>query len=86
MTHKQLHSVMKFQLKYFNNRDIKITEDTIHADILSNKDGFGYANSKYIYRAVIRWTLVQNGHPDKAWPSHWINLTVKELALKILDA
>jgi len=86
MTHKQLQSVMKFQLKYFNNSETKITDETVHRQILSRQDGFGYANSKYIYRAVIRWTIIQNKHKDKNWPKHWIDLSVKELALKILDA
>jgi len=85
MTHRQLQTVMKSQLKYFSKSNDKITDDTVHNTILSRTDGFGYANSKYIYRAVLRWTLIKAGKPDKKWPGHWVDLSVKDLALKILD-
>jgi hypothetical protein len=51
---------------------------------LSATDGFGNANSKYVYRAVIRWTMKKNGHQDKVWPADWFDNDVSYLALKIL--
>jgi hypothetical protein len=84
MTQDQLQEVMKFHLSNFNDEGVEINNDTIHSAVLSDSDGYGAANSKYIYRAVIRWTLKKNGHDDKPWPSDWINKSVIELASKII--
>jgi len=84
MTVDQLKSVMKFHLKNFNDEGVEINDDTIHHDVLSATDGFGAANSKNIYKAVIRWTLKKNGHEDKRWPDDWMDLSVKELAPRLL--
>lgn len=81
---KQLKEVMKYQLANFNDEGVEINDETIHNSVLSATDGYGNANSKYIYRAVIRWTLKNNGHKDKPWPSDWFDKSVAYLAAKII--
>lgn len=84
MTQEQLEEVMKFHLTNFNDEGVEINNDTIHNKVLSDSDGYGAANSKYIYRAIIRWTMKRNGHQDKVWPSDWFDKSVSELASKII--
>ena len=84
MTQKQLQSVMKFQLKNFNHTDAPITNQTIHKNILTDSDGFGTATSKRIYKAFIRWTIKRQNKEDKPWPKNWMDLSVEELAAKII--
>ncbi|MDP2885520.1 MAG: hypothetical protein Q8P51_10925 [Ignavibacteria bacterium] len=50
MTVDQLKSVMKFQLKNFNDESVSINDNTVHREVLSENDGYGTANSK-------NWTL-----------------------------
>lgn len=84
MTVEQLKEVMKFHLSNFNDEGVPINDQTIHKDVLSEDDGFGAANSKQIYKAVIRWTLKKQGHEDKRWPNKWMDLSVEDLAPKLL--
>jgi hypothetical protein len=84
MTQEQLQEVMKFHLTNFNDEGVEINNDTVHNTVLSDSDGYGAANSKYIYRAAIRWTMKRNGHQDKVWPSDWFDKSVSELASKII--
>lgn len=84
MTQKQLKEVMKFHLSNFNDEGVEINNNTIHNTVLSESDGYGAANSKSIYRAVIRWTMKKNGHQDKNWPSNWFEKDVEYLSMKIL--
>jgi hypothetical protein len=84
VTDSQLRSVMKFQLKSFNDEGVPINDETIHQNVLSESDGYGSANSKNIYKAVIRRTLRQNDHEDKRWPENWMGLSVSDLATRLL--
>lgn len=84
MTQEQLKEVMKFHLANFNDEGVEIKDDTIHNTVLSDSDGYGAANSKSIYRAVIRWTMKKNGHQDKPWPSDWFDKNVEYLSSKIV--
>ena len=84
MNIEQLKKVMKYHLANFNDEGVEINDNTIHNTVLSATDGYGNANSKYIYRAVIRWTLKKNGHEDKPWPSDWFVKSVAYLAGKII--
>ena len=84
MTLEQMKEIMKYHLRNFNDEAIVINDDTIHKQVLSDEDGFGAATSKRIYKAAIRWTLRKQGHEDKAWPSNWMDLSVNELAPKLL--
>lgn len=84
MTQVQLQNVMKYHLSNFNNEGVEINDQTVHNTVLSANDGFGSANSKYIYRAVIRWTMKRNGHIDKPWPTDWFDNNVVYLASKII--
>ena len=84
MTQVQLQEVMKFHLKNFNDEGVTVDDDTIHNTVLSDADGYGAANSKKIYRAIIRWTMRLNWHVDKVWPADWFDSSVKSLASKIL--
>jgi hypothetical protein len=84
MTLEQLKEVMKYHLGNFNDEGVAINDDTLHKQVLSDEDGFGAATSKRIYKAVVRWTLKKQCHEDKTWPSDWMELSVKELAPKLL--
>jgi hypothetical protein len=85
MTIEQFENAMIQQLKNLNDKGFNpITRDTIHNQVLSDNDGFGTANSKNIYKALIRWILKKNGHQDKNWPSNWFSLSINQLAQKIL--
>ena len=84
LTVEQLKEVMKFQLRNLSDANPDdITDDTIHGDVLSG-EGFGTANPQRIYKAFIRYTLIKNGEEDKKWPSNWPQLSVAELADKLL--
>jgi len=80
MTLLGLKEVMRIQLGHFNRRDIKITYETKHSDVLSDVDGFGSANSKGLYKGSIRWTIRAEGHSDEPWPQNWMELTISGLA------
>lgn len=84
MTHEQLKEVMKFHMKNFNDEGVKITDSTIHNQVLSASDGFGTANSKTIYHSSIRWTMRRNGHQDKPWPKDWFDKDIEYLSSEIL--
>jgi hypothetical protein len=84
MTVDQLKSVMKFHLKNFSKKNVPISDDTVHNQVLSENDGYGTANSKNIYKALIRHTLRQYQHEDKRWPDDWMDLTVGDLASRLL--
>jgi hypothetical protein len=84
MTIDQLKSVMKYHLKNFNDKGGSINDNTVHSDVLSDSDGFGTANSKRIYKALIRRTLKREGHKDRRWPNDWMELSVKKLAPELI--
>lgn len=84
MTIEQLKTVMKFQLDNFNDEGVMIGDETIHKDVLSEDDGFAHVNSMQIYKDVIRFTLMKQGHKIKKWPEHWMDLTVEDLANQII--
>ena len=86
MTSQQMRAVMRFHLKNFNNEGVKISDDTVHAEVLSDSDGFGGANSKAIYKSFIRWTLWNEDQEDPAWPDDWIDQSVRDLAEALLAA
>jgi hypothetical protein len=84
MTNTQLKAIMRFQLSNFNDESVQIDDDTIHNTVLSESDGIGSVNSKQIYCDVIKFTLLKQGHPVKIWPDYWMNLSVAELAGKLI--
>lgn len=85
MTVQQLKAVMKYQLRNFNDEGVAITDTTVHADVLSDRDGFSAAtSSKAVYRAFIRNTLARNGAGDPVWPREWLLLDVATLASALL--
>lgn len=85
VTISQLISVMKYHLDNFNDESVEINNNTLHKSVLSDSDGLtNSTSSKNMYKGIIRWTLSKNGHEDKAWPNNWIELSVKELAEKII--
>lgn len=84
ITQNQLQQLMIFHLTNLNTTSNTVNENTIHSDVLSDKDGHGAANSKNIYRACIRWTFKQNGLPDNPWPADWFENTVSYLASKLV--
>ncbi len=84
MTVEQLKEVMKYHLESFNDEGVEISDDTVHKHVLAESDGFGAANSKAIYKAVIRWTLAKQEHRDQPWPRRWMNLSVDKLARRLM--
>ncbi|MDX1911575.1 MAG: hypothetical protein SFV22_08830 [Saprospiraceae bacterium] len=85
MTQQQLIEVMKYHLRNFNDEGVNpVDENVIHHQILSASDGIGRANSKDIYKAFVRWTLIRSGHADKNWPDNWMETTVLSLSSKLL--
>lgn len=85
VTIEQLIEVMKYHLENFNDEGVKIDNDTVHKDVLSDSDGVtSTTSSKGIYKGIIRWTISKNGHEDKPWPNNWMNLSVKDLASAII--
>lgn len=82
----QLKGVMKKHLRSFNdNADIAISNATIHSTVLSDSDGFGQANSKQLYKGMVRWSLKNAGDNDKNWPSDWMGKSVGELAARLVQ-
>lgn len=79
----QLVEVMIFQLKNFSTDPDSVDENTIHKDVLT-EEGFGTATPKRIYKAFIRFTLIHNGNGDPPWPQNWMDLSVRELAEKLI--
>lgn len=84
MNQGQLTDVMKFHLKNFNDEGVDINDATVLNTVLSDKDGYGPANSMNVFRSVMRWTMKRNGIKDKSWPRSWMSLTVTDLASKLL--
>ena len=80
----QLKKIMKFHLTNFNDEGVAINDATIHNKVLSDSDGYGNACSQYIYKSVIRWTLERNGYEDVGWPQNWMELSVEDLANKLI--
>lgn len=76
---------MKYHLKNFNDEGVAINDDTVHNQVLSDSDGFSpQTSSQSIYKAALRWTLNKAGHEDKAWPAKWMDMSVNELAAKLI--
>lgn len=81
ITKAQLIAVMIFQLSNFNRTGSVVDENTVHKDILSEDDGTtSSTSSKNLYKGLVRFTIVANGHEDKKWPNKWMDQTVKDLA------
>lgn len=84
MTVDDLKAVMRFQMTNLSTTGNDITDDSVHGTELSDA-GVGTATPRRIYKSFIRFTLVNNGHADKPWPSNWLELTIAELAPKLLS-
>lgn len=84
ITIEQLREVMRFQLTNFNDENEVISNTTIHKKVLNTDDGFSHVNSVTIYKDVIRFVLMKQGHVLKKWPDHWLELSVNELSEKII--
>jgi len=84
MSIEQLKAVMIFHLTNFNSTGSVPDENTIHQDILNDNNGMNPAtSSKKLYKGLVRFTIVSNGHADKTWPNKWMELSVVALANKI---
>lgn len=84
MTLEQLRDIMKFQLMNFNDEEVIINNDTLHKEVLNEEDGFGHVNSVQIYKDVMRFTLMKQGHKLKKWPEQWLELSVADLSELII--
>lgn len=79
----EIKTVMKFQLKNFNDEGGKINDNTIHNTVLRSDDGFGQANSKNIYQAFMLVTFKKHHQGNPNWPSDWLDMRVVDLAAKL---
>ena len=86
ITEDQLKKVMIKHLKNFNSDpNVTVDQNTVHNTILRSDDGYGTANSKQIYKGLVRWTLNVTNSPLKDWPQNWIDMSVKDLAKKLMN-
>jgi hypothetical protein len=82
MTNEQLRGVMRYYLDHFNKTGATISDATVHKDILSDSDG--PPTSKDVYRGNVSWSLSAAGNGKPAWPGTWMDLSVSDLADKLL--
>jgi hypothetical protein len=83
MTQKQLLDVMITQLTNFTNMEVPVTENTLHYEVLVDI-GTGVAQSRNVYQAHIKYCFKRDQHPEKPWPAHWLQLSVRALAEQII--
>jgi len=76
----QLKAIMKYHLKSFNDEKVRISDSTIHNEVLDTNDMFGSVNSKMLYKNFIRYTMKKNKLEDRKWPVRWMELSVSDLA------
>ena len=86
LTESDLRGWMIIHLKNFGKRKgiTTVNGGTIHKTILSAGDGIGNSNSKMLYKGVIKFHLSDNGNPLVTWPTNWLDLSVKDLAAKLI--
>jgi hypothetical protein len=84
MDQDHLHEVMIFHLRNLNRENVDVNLDTVLNSVLSTTDGYGNSNSRNIFRAMMGWTFKKAGIKNKKWPFNWMELSVKDLAAKIL--
>lgn len=82
MEYSQLVSVMKFYIGAHNKQKVAINQDTIHGSMLSETDG-PPATAK-IYKQNVKWTFDRAKVKPKTWPGNWLDLTIRELAQRLL--
>jgi len=75
---------MKYYLEAFRTSNLSITDATVHSKVLTD-DGLGSATSKRLYKASVRWSIIQKDGNDPAWPQKWFDMSVKDLATKLLE-
>ena len=85
MTVSQLKEIMKYHLRSFNDENVRITDNTVHNEVLDTNDMFGSVNSKKLYKNFIRYTIKKNNFEDKNWPGKWMELSVSELANTLIS-
>ena len=85
MTVLQLKEIMKYHLRSFNDENVRISDNTIHNEVLDTNDMIGSMNSKKLYKNFIRYTIKKNKLEDKKWPVKWMELTVSELANTLIS-
>lgn len=79
-----LKSIVKKDLKRFNDENVEINDDTVLGSVLSTSDGYGPSNSANIVRGAIRWTFKNRGLKDPKIPKDWLSLSVKDFVSKLL--
>ncbi|UES60207.1 hypothetical protein GFK91_31295 (plasmid) [Roseibium aggregatum] len=60
-----------------------ISEDVIHKNALP-VGGIATATPRRLYKSAVRYALNVNGHSDKTWPANWLDLSIAQLAPKII--
>jgi len=85
MQREQLVGVMLYQIGGLNRTGSPATESTVHRAVLSDV-GPGNATPQRIYKAFVRSTFSLNGQPEPEWPIDWLDLSVGDLADRLLSS
>lgn len=86
VTLENLMENMRVKLQAFNNEKLDISNETIHNDILDERDGFRPSQSSMkLYQGAIQWTVWANGGDKVKFPTGWMGMTVQELAEDIIS-
>lgn len=95
MTQEDVEILMQHHLKDWNDEGVEISPETVHKEVLSATDGYKKMevfSSKNIYQIVVRGAILRRAKKEglsaskavKLWPANWMQLTVRELATRIM--
>lgn len=85
MDRDQLVAVMLYQIGAFNQPGTNATEETVHRDVLAD-EGPGNATPRRIYKSFVRASFSLNNLDDPTWPPNWPELSVGDLADRLLSS
>lgn len=86
LTLAALQENMRVRLQAFNDEKVRITNNTLHNEVLAADDGFRTApSSMTLYRGAINWIIWRNGGKGFRWPNGWMEMSVTELAEFIMS-
>src|SRR6185295_13064227 len=83
MEQSQLEEVMIYHVKNLSGTSDEVTVDSIHSNYLQPA-ARGKRNRRRVYSDCIGFTISNAVHTEKQWTSEWINLTIRQLAEKLM--
>lgn len=86
ISEKDLKLVMRYHVAALTPPDDTykdIPETKPHKEMLP-PGGIGTATAPRIYKAAVRFTIQRAGSPVKIWPNKWLEMTIAQLAPKLL--